>query len=417
MRKAVWLLPADGAHVAFGACRAAAGFERTILRRAGIGPDRWSELRARILELCSTPRQAADVRAAIGANPEQVTAVMNVLTLEGDLLRTKAPTILSNAFAFVSTEAWLGRSLPQMGADEALGTLAAEYLRAYGPATADDFAWWTGLPRARCEQAMLQHDPVVLDDGLLLWPADRRAFEQSRPLANRVNLLPAWDPYPMGYADRSRMGEPAALEAVFEPNGASAPILLVEGRISGRWNMHVTRTNAITITIETFETPRGRLWEAIEAECGAIATLLQARELNVERSSVRLGAQAAAPRSVAKRATRRSRSAASSRRSRSAPSSDSARSTRLQRASRSARSKRSARSARSTGSGRSAGSAGSKRSTRSTDSADRRRSSSTGSRGSSASAGSRRFSRSAASTPAKQKTSSARARGSAKKRK
>ena len=99
MRKAVWLLAADTAHIPFAACRVAAGFERALLRRAGIGPDRWTELHDRILEVCATPHEAREIKAAVGHHPEQVTAALNVMALGGELVRTKAATLHSNAFA------------------------------------------------------------------------------------------------------------------------------------------------------------------------------------------------------------------------------------------------------------------------------------------------------------------------------
>lgn len=310
MRRAVWLTAADTAHIPFHACRGTGITERNLLRRSGVGPDRWNELREQILKLCEKPLDAREVKAAIREDPEKLSAVLTVLATTGEILRVRAPSLHSNSFAFAATEAWLGRPLAPMPRDDALTFLAGDYLQAYGPATVEDFVWWTGLPRQRCEPALMQHDPMRLEDGHLLWPAHARAFEQSRPVANRVNLLPAWDAYPMGYADRSRLGRPDAVAAAFDRTGNSLPIVLVEGRIAGLWDFRLSRADVITIDVNMFEGAGGRLWEDIEAEAGAIAALFQARSLRITRAERRLattetGRAPAAPTAVPMRAAPR----------------------------------------------------------------------------------------------------------------
>ncbi len=98
----------------------------------------------------------------------------------------------------------LGHDLPEADPAEALVWLAGDYLKGFGPATVEDFAWWAGVPAARAEEAIGAHDPADVGDGLVMWPTDVHAFEGTRPVANRVNLLPAWDAYTMGYAEASR---------------------------------------------------------------------------------------------------------------------------------------------------------------------------------------------------------------------
>lgn len=294
MRRALWMLAADTAHIPFQACRGTGASESNLLRRNGVGPEHWNTLRERVLEACAQPASARDIKAAVGGDAEKVGAVLTVLAATGEVLRVQAPSLTSNAFTFVAMESWLGRPLAAMPRDEALTFLAGDYLQAYGPVTVDDFTWWTGLPRIRCEQALVSHEPISMGDGYLLWPAHLRAFEGTRPQANRVNLLPAWDAYPMGYADRSRMGEPRTVAAAFDRAGNSLPIVLVEGRIAGLWDFALDRGQSCTITISLFDEGGARLWEAVEAEAGAVAHLFQARSLNLVRSRTRTAAGAAA---------------------------------------------------------------------------------------------------------------------------
>jgi hypothetical protein len=284
MRRAVWLLASDTAHIPFHACRGTGATERNLLRRTGVSPDHWNELRERILRLCAQPLGAREIRAAVGADEEKTATVITVLAATGELVRVRAPSLFSNTFAFASTEAWLGHSLPSMPRDDALTFLAGDYLQAYGPITVEDFAWWTGIPQPRCEAAITAHEPVSLGNGYLLWAAHARAFEQSRPVANRVNLLPAWDAYPMGYLDRSRFGPPDAVQAVFDRAGNSLPVVLIEGRIGGLWDFKMTRAENLTVNVTLFEDAGARLWETIESEAGAVASLFRARSLSIVRA-------------------------------------------------------------------------------------------------------------------------------------
>ncbi|MCA1832331.1 MAG: DNA glycosylase AlkZ-like family protein [Actinomycetota bacterium] len=283
MRRAVWLLAADTAHIPFHACRGTGVNEQTLLRRTGVSSEYWNELRARILQVCERPMDAREIKSAVGGDDEKTSAVLSVLASTGEVVRVRAPSLFSNAFAFASTEAWIGSPLPAMPRDDALTFLAGDYLQAYGPITVDDFVWWSGIPRNRCEPALEAHEPVRLDDGYVLWPAHARAFEQSRSVANRVNLLPAWDAYPMGYLDRSRLGEPEAVELAFDRAGNSLPIILVEGRIGGLWDFRMSRAGTLTVTIRLFDSAGERIWEAVEAEASAVASLFQARSLSIVR--------------------------------------------------------------------------------------------------------------------------------------
>ncbi|MBO0892178.1 MAG: AlkZ family DNA glycosylase, partial [Acidothermales bacterium] len=81
----------------------------------------------------------------------------------------------------------------------ALAELARRYLAAHGPATEDDLAGWSGLPLrdVRAGLASVAGDVVELGDGLL----DVVRTGDPPPVAPR--LLPAFDPYLLGWRDRT----------------------------------------------------------------------------------------------------------------------------------------------------------------------------------------------------------------------
>jgi hypothetical protein len=143
-----------------------------------------------------------------------------------------------NRDTFVLLEEWLPKPRKLAG-DEALAELARRYLASRAPAGPADFAWWAGLTLGQARA------------GLAL------AGEQPPPRAARVSpgdvlLLPGFDEYLLGYADRSAVlaSEHASLIAPGK-NGIFLPTLVVGGRVAGTWRARKTR-RAVEITLAPF---------------------------------------------------------------------------------------------------------------------------------------------------------------------
>ena len=108
------------------------------------------------------------------------------------------------SFAAVTRISDDGGPFEEIDRAEALAWLAHEYLRAFGPASVADLAWWSGATRREAAQALL-HARTVERDGLLLLVEDVDAFEHIEPLeAERLDILPKWDSLTMGYAPDGR---------------------------------------------------------------------------------------------------------------------------------------------------------------------------------------------------------------------
>jgi len=164
----------------------------------------------------------------------------------------------------------------QLEPPKALAELARRYLRAYGPATRDDFAlWWLETSRAEAQRLIesLEVTPVDLEGtrAYLLAGAARRPAE-----ARSIRLLPAFDPYIVG-APRSGGLFPAAHKArIFRPQGWISPALLVDGHVEGVWR-HERKNGRLEVRVEPFarQPPRVRAGAADEAE--RLAAFLGAR--------------------------------------------------------------------------------------------------------------------------------------------
>lgn len=131
--------------------------------------------------------------------------------------------------------------------DEALGEFVLRYLNGHGPATLQDFTWWSqltvadariGLAVAGSRLLELTVDgtshylPAAADDGARGIPPRQRTT---------VLALPGFDEYLLGYRDRSfAIDEENLLRIVPGKNGTFLPMMLASGRVIGTWRRRAT---------------------------------------------------------------------------------------------------------------------------------------------------------------------------------
>lgn len=282
MRRSIFLLPTQTAHLAFWACRDERRYRWLVSRT--VGEATYKRLRGKVLAAATAPRSIDEIRAAIPRAPRDLGPVVQALCAEGALLRIKPSSLRTNDLTYCATEAWLGGPLRPADPDEALTWLAGDYLTGFGPASVEDFAWWAGVARARAQRALWEHEPVDVGGGLLLHRRDERAFAGTRPMLGRVSLLPKWDPYPMGYAagSRARFCEPRLLPLVYDAGGDAQPMVLVEGEVQGLWDLRLARDHA-TVRFRMFDAPGPKLQAALDAEAELAAAFLEAPRVVIER--------------------------------------------------------------------------------------------------------------------------------------
>jgi hypothetical protein len=145
---------------------------------------------------------------------------------------------------FALFDEWVADS-KRLDRDEALAELARRYFFSHGPATLQDFVWWTGLPKsdANAGLEMVKSDLMQeVIEGKLYWfpgPASSAvpAINESLPIAC---LLPNFDEYMIGYKDRSAMFAifPVSAEKSDSyPQGriASNHTIIINGIVAGGW--------------------------------------------------------------------------------------------------------------------------------------------------------------------------------------
>lgn len=156
------------------------------------------------------------------------------------------------AHTFVLLDEWIPRSRI-LDRDEALAEVARRYFTSHGPATMQDFVWWSGLTvtDARVGLAGASGELRCLPlDGFDYWCAQKAP--PSEPIADAVHFLPSFDEYLLGYKDRG-----AVLDDVHRGkvnpgnNGVFMNTLLVQGRVSATWK-RVIRKKTVGITVNAF---------------------------------------------------------------------------------------------------------------------------------------------------------------------
>lgn len=142
--------------------------------------------------------------------------------------------------ALVRLDEWVPEPR-QPSREEALGELALRYFRGHGPATVKDFARWTKLTvtDARAGLATAQPELERLDvDGTSYFmdPDTPERLESYRSSARGVFLLPGFDEYILGYADRSAVVPDAyADQLVPGNNGMFRATVVSSGQVVGTW--------------------------------------------------------------------------------------------------------------------------------------------------------------------------------------
>ena len=134
--------------------------------------------------------------------------------------------------------------------EESLGEWALRYFRSHGPATAKDFAWWTGLRaadvRAGVALASASLEQVEVDGAAhLVDPGAPERLAAARAEAEGVHLLPAFDEHLLGYGDRSAVLARENLPLVVPGgNGVFRATVVEAGRVVGTWKRGRGRAGA-----------------------------------------------------------------------------------------------------------------------------------------------------------------------------
>jgi hypothetical protein len=134
--------------------------------------------------------------------------------------------------------------------DEALAHLTERYFTSHGPATARDFAWWSGLSLGEVKKGIdiagNKLSSAVIKKQTYWFAADMR---EAGRMNGKTYLLPNYDEYIVGYADRSALA--AASHINSRDNVLFSNTILTKGKVTGTWK-RTLKKDAVLIESELF---------------------------------------------------------------------------------------------------------------------------------------------------------------------
>ena len=194
-----------------------------------------------------------------------------------------------NEVTFVRLDRWLSpqKEIPEF---EAQQKLLRRYLRAYGPATIRDFSRWTGITMKETNPVWesLKDDMVEVSvegkKGSLLIE-DYDEFLNSSTGDKTLRLLPHFDPFMLGHADKDHLVSPSHYKRIYRNAGWISPVVLLDGKVIGTWS-YKRRAKMVSIKVESFENfPKAIRTKAEEEAVGLSGFLNASYEIEFDKTT------------------------------------------------------------------------------------------------------------------------------------
>jgi hypothetical protein len=174
------------------------------------------------------------------------------------------------------------RQMTTFSREEALGKLARTYFSSHGPATIEDFIWWSGLPVKDARDAL-----EIIRKEFISETIGSQTFLLSENLSfkkekSTVFLNPAYDEFLISYKDRSASIKETNQRKAISNNGIFRPVILVNGEVAGIWKRTVQPSKVI---IETtfFKKPDHNIKEQTQEAARQFAVFL-GKEVEIRHS-------------------------------------------------------------------------------------------------------------------------------------
>ena len=120
--------------------------------------------------------------------------------------------------------------------EEAIARLALRYVASHGPATLQDFVWWSGLSVTDARRGWETIKSKLVSEKLkdqVFWTTQDSTFE--KPRSNQLFFLPSYDEFLISYQSREISLDARHTFHTFTKNGIFNPVIVHNGRIIGIW--------------------------------------------------------------------------------------------------------------------------------------------------------------------------------------
>ncbi len=140
-------------------------------------------------------------------------------------------------------------SLPkgdELKGDEALEALARRYFISRGPATLQDFVWWSGIPIADAKKGLEIVKSQLSQENI---NGQTYYFSHLAPAKHNKTitayLLPGFDEYIVGYKERSVIMDKAYMKTLTPTNGMLPPTIVIDGKVVGTWKRIINKSKVL----------------------------------------------------------------------------------------------------------------------------------------------------------------------------
>jgi len=188
-------------------------------------------------------------KAKISTNDLRFIHLMIHAELDG-IICSGPRTVKQFTYALLDERAPQAKSMKQ---EEALAELAKRYFTSRGPATVQDFAWWSGLSMTDAKTAVDMVSPDFTKEVV-----DRQTYFFSptvipdKKIVQTTHLLPNYDEYIIGYRDRGAVFDER--HSTKTPRGGNAIFnntILINGKIEGVWQRTI-KNNSVVVKTNLF---------------------------------------------------------------------------------------------------------------------------------------------------------------------
>jgi hypothetical protein len=170
-----------------------------------------------------------------------------------------------------------------MSRDDALKKLALKYFSSHGPATAQDFMWWSGLSALDVRNAleMIQAHFISETIGKEVYWFKNSSFPMKDDKRS-IYLLPAFDEFIISYRSRGVSLLAAHSPRAISSNGIFRPTIVLDGQVIGLWKK-TRKKEVVLIETELFKPLNQKVYSQIEQAVELLSQFTEKQTLLVRK--------------------------------------------------------------------------------------------------------------------------------------
>ncbi len=246
-RKTVYILPKERITTAYSAMKSLLLTRFDVyIQHLGLTQDVYDAITREILAIVKgCGKTTKEIKSELKSE-FNVSAIVNLMCDQDLLIRGKPKSgWKSNIHTYYPfNEYFPDLNLSEMEEFPAKKQMVKKYIDSYGPVSAKDISWWTGFSMGDVQRILdiLKNDLISLEISgipgsyVMLSSGIESLNSVKVPKRPSVHLLPALDPFLMGFKDRQRFLDPSHSPLVYDRSGNATNAILVNGRIAGVWD-------------------------------------------------------------------------------------------------------------------------------------------------------------------------------------